>query len=489
MDSLLTQLVNSLDKAEKQDFFRWLSSYKRPEKSPTGRGYPTHPIKVNLFQRLAEDSSLSQEEIWPDLFNGVDSNGPTPPFHQGRFRKYAHALAQDLKEYIAIRHLQTHDSWKNPLLLEALYLREVEKGFQQLYEEVVNPQTNRREESQDLYWRYIAETYNLSKSLVQGNKAYEGQAETLHDLFDRFWVQEKWKLILMEVNRYRVTGAQVAPRMLEPLIHLCLRDPLLSQDPVIRLYMSAYQLLTGDRFEDFPEVYQTLKACLPRLSRENLMNTYFILWNFLIKKSYTHPTEEVEKALFGFTKWGIDREFFIPEGPVMQWVIYKNLVFIAARVKQISDANSWLETFKPFVAEAFREDIYRLCQGIIDFEQGNFRQVVQHCGQLRFKDAKFDFNRRFLVLQAHYELGDHQELTRSVETFEEYIRNQPHLNEAYFAHWIQKIRYLRRLIQNERPKLLENLYQEVEQNPRIMEKQWFLEKIAEKLRNRPARAA
>ncbi len=180
-------------------------------------------------------------------------------------------------------------------------------------------------------------------------------------------------------------------------------------------------------------------------------------------------------------------------------IIYKNVIHLAIREGQVAWAATFCESQKEKLPPADKNDLYRLCKAIIDFETANFNKIISGIVNLSFTTVSFECNRRTLLTCAYYELMEkgkdankyadlleknNMNMVKYLQTHRNSLTESQFLQYDNFSKMINRIRkhtHSFTLLYKENPqkheKKIELLSQKKIEITCIMYKTWLLKKV------------
>lgn len=267
-----------------------------------------------------------------------------------------------------------------------------------------------------------------------------------------------------------------------------------------------FTLLTFEEYCNHPtiNIYQSISDTF---LYENDTKHYFLLRSLIkehVNKFDINFQREIYTTAISYcinkgnqTRLEFDRESFnlfresvegniIQENDEITVPVFRNIVFVALRVKEFSWAEYFIENYKSYVNPKFRDNAVFFSLARLEMNRENYPKVLDYLQLINYDDVWYQLGVKTMQVSAYYELKEFDALESLLNAFKMYINREKSLTKERKSTYINLVKYTKRLvyiIPSEKNKILK-LKSEIEAEKAIVNKSWLLEKVDELSKSR-----
>ena len=463
-DRTVNQIIDLLSEKEKKIFVKWLNSSVTPRKKSIPK----------FFKAILSEKSPTQ--IWKTVF--PDAPCPEDPFSSSAYRKLEFQLGTYLEEFLSIRTFLEDESIQKLYLIKALNNRKAKKLFTMRFKKIQSKIEKEDYRDESYFWiQHYLEREKQHYLNKQISKSKESIAPRINHSFDVWWMHEKLKIAINNLNHQHVTD-EIVPDLFITEILTYVQKLSRNQYPVLQIYAAIYKTLTEEEteFDLYKIIYQSRKL----FHKDSLKDIFTTILNYYGKRFNDKGEEKFLKELFDIYQWGIEDQLIFKDGE-LSWDYYKNLVTIGLRLKEYDHTLEIIEKYKEFLPKEQREEAYRFNLAQYYFTQGKFRQVIRLLNT-KYSNVFYEIHARFLVLQSHYEMNNDADLIRNLRSLRIFISRQKGISSFKKNTEINRIKLFVALVKAFDKDDFQNLKAKILQGEFISNRHWLLEKVEQKLK-------
>ena len=257
--------------------------------------------------------------------------------------------------------------------------------------------------------------------------------------------------------------------------------------PAVSVYYhcySAIENLEKSQIEKSESNFKQLKSLIQlhwqTFPAEETRDIYLFAINYCIKRLNAGDRNYIREA-FELFRAGLKNETLLAEG-VLSSFSYKNITRLGIGLKEDLWVEQFLEDYKKYLHPRERENTWRYNLAFFYFQQQKYKQAMRLLLQTEFKDVLNNLDARRMLLKSYFELGEFNALDSLLDSFSRYIHRQKVLVGYHRENYLNLIRFVKKIIQSEKiPSTeLSSLITEIENTPRLAEREWLLEKTTNK---------
>lgn len=429
-----------------------------------------------------DEAKCERQRIFAQIFPGEKHD-------QGKLAvlfTYSFRLAE---QFLAQETLKAEPAEHNHLLLRGL--RQV-KAFDLYYKALRRSSDlveNAGEQPSAQWWhRYrlsMESDYYLNH--IVAKRDLSGLTD-MEERLDRFYLAEKLKNAVETQVRRNMVKVQAESRLLEVLLRE-VRENLEEYQhiPAIYLYYKLYEMLSQSDHRYYFEALQELKhgeSSFPATERASLYN-YF--QNYCIREINQNNLLFLAE-LFRLYQSQLEQELIFEEGYLSEWH-YKNIVTVGLRLEELDWVHQFIEGYRNRLRPEVAENAHRFNLAAYYHQAGAYGKVLDLLIQVEYRDPRYNWGAKALLLRTYYELEEDEALFSLVDSFLQYLQRNEMMTDfrrGGYYHLFRLTRraaYIRSRIGYEHSektsKDITRLKREVEATTAIFNQSWLVNKIEE----------
>jgi len=195
------------------------------------------------------------------------------------------------------------------------------------------------------------------------------------------------------------------------------------------------------------------------LSRKEVYGLFNALETFCLIKSNSGKSEFVDE-LFEIFNLEIDNNFYkYSESSPVTFMKFRNTYSIALSLKKTEWAERFIEKFKNEIIESDRDNVLKIAGAHIDFEMGNFNNVLESIAGINADHIYSKVDIRNLTVMSFYELNYTESALSMIDSFKHFITGSKNMSGVFRESHLRFINSLHSLInykgKNNKDKLTE----------------------------------
>lgn len=468
-DSKTYAALSSLDTYKLNRFIKFLNSPY----------YNQNDIIGELGTLLIKDikspnkSELTKESIWQNL-------GLKGRFDDPKLRTWLTGLLTLFEEFLALEYFNEQASLKNYYLLESIHKHKIEV----LYNSSIK-------KNSVLSHRAILKdsSYFLSEYLTSF-KVHEIQRKELKrfekwnidhisDSLDKFFIIEKLKVYSKALSHQSFIGEEYNIKFIDA-IEKSYTSESLDKIPIISLYYFNIKMITQKSDEEYFFKFKSLLfKHIGDLEPKEGFELLFDAINYCIRRLNAGDNKYLDEV-FELYKFAIENEILLSSGEFVHWD-YKNITSIGLRLRKFTWVKNFIEDYKDKIDPSHRDNAYYYNLSNFYFYKSEFNKVLNILQKVNYDDLTYSLDARTLQLATFYELDEIDILFSALDSFQTFVKRKNFLSESTQKPYLNFIKYIKKIIAVfDQPKLT-NLKLSLTASSGIVNKQWLLQKIEEKL--------
>ncbi|MEM6726371.1 MAG: hypothetical protein AAF598_20175, partial [Bacteroidota bacterium] len=401
------------------------------------------------------------------------------PFDDGKYRRMNADLVQHLKHFFAIRNLELQPSTLSQAFAELVLAKKLHPLFPTLERDgqlalKKSPHQNARY----YYDQFKQEALEMELHKRTHQRAAPKNMSTLSDHLDQFYFTEKLRYYCEALAWERVTSRRFEIGFIEQILdHVAEIDyPV----PALAIY---YQMtLTMLESED-EQHYFELKSLLREYSalfpKQEARNMYAVAQNFCTSKinegalNYLQETFELHQML-------LDEAILLNNNEISPWD-YKNIIVVGLRLGEFDWTYEFIETYRPRLAERFRENAYTYNLSKYYFYRRDFEKVIPLLQQVEYQDVFYNLDSKAMLLKTYYELDEWEPMDALIHSFKAMLRRKQQISDHHRQNYFNFIKIVKKLSRSYRftNEELDALASEIRASQAIADSNWLLAKVKE----------
>ncbi|MEZ4687171.1 MAG: hypothetical protein R3B47_14205 [Bacteroidia bacterium] len=416
----IIQLLRSFSRSELIEFQKFIASeYINPR-----------PELVRLMEGLAEyapefaSEAVDYEQLYAGAF-------PDESYNENRLTKklfYLNKLAEQFVLFESAKNQPMENSfvllhYYNSRKLPSLFLHQLKECYK-LWEKIAHPS------SRDYNWYYMIEM-EYSNFLLRNNHL-KGSAnlEVATKALDAYFLQEKLKLGTAMVSRQNIVNTTYKLPLLESLEEF-LADKIDAYIPEIRVWFSALQLTRMPQSEEhFSRLKTMVLSNIDKLGAGDSSALLILLQN---TARYIYPEDEqYYSVMYSLYHTQIEHGLLFQNGALLPGLV-NNIVTTGLKLGKLAWAEDFLEKYKDYIPEEYRQNTYWYNLANINFAQKAYPQTLAFLNRLEYQDPFFTLRIKRLQLKTYYELQEWELLDTTINSSRVYLHRLEKISERYKA--------------------------------------------------------
>lgn len=465
--SVLTEIIESLDKKEIRELNKWLHSPAHNQREDT----------IRLFDYLIKflgkhEATPSKESAWKAVF-------PGKPYDDAYMRQVMFFLLKAIEEYLVFAE-QRDDEVRFQVSLARIYRgRKLEKAYRQAQR--IGRAQLERQPLRNTYYLQHKFIFEQEESAWQTSVSQDVSTylQAMSDALDDWFAAEKLQignamLILQKV--YKNPNQNLG--LLDDILNH-IGDEKLLKEPAIAMYYYACMIVRQpevlEYFDHFEELLHEKgeDAFVPY----ELFDLYRTALNYCTAKVNQGLTDFARRALRLYKK-GLQRGILLDNNIVPKHV-FGNAVAFAIKLKEYEWAENFIQEYKERLEEKERNSIVNFNLSRLFFEKGEYKTAQRLLMHFEYDDMLLNIIAKTMLLKIYYETDEFDALESLIDSMRIYLQRKEALDanrkQAYknLLSLMKKMLHVNILSKGQREKFREVV---VETNP-LAEKDWLLKQL------------
>ncbi len=444
---------------------------------------------LNGFAPGFESEEMSRRAAWAALF-------PDKPYDNARLDNFISGLLQLLYGFLAYLQYEKRPLMERRLLIGELLARDAEKHI---------ARSARR--ARQLLQRQGGRSYEffLQQSMLEQQlDLYELNRRQRHftphlqresDALDLYYWCNKLRIACDMASRNAVINAGYECRFLDEVRRICRESAGLQEQPALRLYYQALQML------ELPEEeahYYRLKGLLTEkpevVTTDELRTLYHYALNYCIRQINSGKGTYYAEV-FHLYELMLERELLFVNGQLSEWS-FKNIVTTAIRSRAYKWAEQFIDGYQEHLPEEGRLNAVAYNRAALYYARADYKNALLQLQDVEFTDTSYHLGAKIIQLKSYYELDEPEPFFALLEAFRKYLLRNREISgyrktaNANFLNLAKKIYELRLAAPGLRREKLSGrigaLYREVDAAREVANKSWLAEALG-KMSGAPGR--
>lgn len=266
------------------------------------------------------------------------------------------------------------------------------------------------------------------------------------------------------------------------------------------LIEESIDLIYSKKWDEIPEISIYLKAIklIKHSEDENnffafkeLMNSNSLNWglnefqffgkialNYCIKKINQFHAEFYVETLHLYNH-GVIHKWLLENGK-MNGATYKNIISLCIRMKEIEQAEYYLESYKPLINEDISESYYQFNKARIHKEKQEYKKALVLLNSNIFKDPLIEVNARIEVIKILFEQKDYELCINKVQSVMNWIKRNKELgyHREYYINFLKLTLRVCNSAFNGTKEERKELVKMIKAEAKMVEKSWLIDQFA-----------
>jgi len=434
-------------------------------------------VFYDLLWRFLKSESMDRKLIdKKHLWSVMEDQSP---YDDRRFRKYTSDLLSLTETFLAVEQFKSNPIHEANHLLQSIQ----KKKLDPLYNKTIKSARRLAKRQPDRSSNYYYYQYKIEKSFYEISQAEIHRTErsnidALIQNLDYFYLAEKLRYYCTLLSRRKIQKHEYNILFIEEILsHIEKED--YSNRPQIMIYFHVFKLYESTN--NTPNYYD-LKNLIQEHHRifnsDDLRDIYLAAINFCIAKANKGDTKFLVE-LFEMYKQALQAEALFIDGELSPWS-FKNIVLTGLRAGEDQWVESFIKDYSNRLNPSFRDNAVVFNMARLHHYREEYQKVIPLLNEVEFTDFSYSLGAKALLLATYYELGEIEVLHSFLDSFQVYLnRHKKSLPESRRQNYLNLVKYVRKLsnIVPGDAETIEKLETEIEQQARIADRSWLIEKI------------
>lgn len=428
-----------------------------------------------LYTRQPEFDTkhVSKAAIWNKIY-------PKTEYNDLKLRHVSSLLLKVCEAFLQVEALQAKPAMAGAQLLEAYRRRRLDKHFNGAMRALDSALTKQGAlRISDHYFQYqILLEQELMFEYQQERRTTTG-LQAVADKLDVAYLVAKLKQICGMVSYENVYRQQYQYNMLEPILEH-IKQAKFDEPLLIGYYHGLLMLRDPEALDSFSVLTLLLKDHAKDIPFQEAQELHIIARNFCIRR-FNMGDQAYFKELFELYRLGLDTKVLLNEQGYISPSAFKNIVAVASRLKEFDWAEAFVKGGSSLLKARYRADYINYNLARLYFARKNYGDALQLLNQVEYHDVFVAADARTLLLKTYFELDEYNALDALLESFKQFVTRRKELayHKENYLNTIKFTRYLLNLNWGDTEKI-EALANKIQQTQILTEKNWLLEKLAER---------
>jgi len=402
---------------------------------------------------------------------------PQDEYNDNKLRFTLNRLLEAIKEFVLLEENEKKNIHCEKIWMDFIQNKKLKKNILLNIESSYKPNESLHKFIYQYYKSALQGQFNFLKntsveerynSLMNMTKAAEAFAD--------FEFLRQYSLLITFSNVYKSSDLHIA----ESRFNAIKDKSSYKEIQEFEVYFLIIELLTDPSHE----VYSKLKEYI-FLNATHWANSDHIIWiNYLLNYS----TAQINKGDIMF----IDEQYQIynycaennmfSSSDFLTTTRINNVTHIYLRKKDYVRAENFIKECVELLPKDIKDSCRHFNLARIGFEKKMYKESLKNLLQVDFgRDAFYSINSKFLLLKNYFELKESDALSSLIVSFKEYIKKNKVISET---HKISILNFLKMVdkIYGTTPSSAKKIEADILSHKQIVEKNWLLEKIQEKIK-------
>ncbi len=450
---------------------------------------------ANLIDYLAKYhpnyAHLTSEKVFKQLFRGK-------AFREQAIKNLFTNAKKLLEGFLKQTYFERDEYYSDIALLKILQEKKADKPFFLYLKAIRQKLSNTIVKDVDFYTHELYLTQiEHTQSIIDNKMSKNIQLmQKINKYIDDIYIIQKLRYYVaaLTLNQSIEKDNWQMPLLEEILAYL--KNNKLLNIPHIALW---YQLILLQKAPTEEKHYFELKVLLEtyhtEIPKSELRQVYTVLFSYFHQKTIANQNnifwlEEFHKTY----KLGFEQGIFLKKNYIQPARHFRNCVAIAIQLKKYQWAKQFIETYQDKIPINQKENLVTYCTALLHFHQKEFDKCILLLNQYEFSDDFEYAAHKILLNKAYFESHNDYCLTiySSLNSFTTFLKRHPQLPENTFLSYknfckkAEKLTHICESIKLRKSNAsvlieLKNLKKEVENEGYLNQRQWFIEKIEERL--------
>ncbi len=461
-NSALLEAIRSLSAWETRNFRRWLES----------PAFNTRPEPTRLFDYLL---SCVVKKLEPEVAKALAEMGSTD-LSDKKLRYEMTALLEVLREFFIWQEMNAAPCQRELYLLRSARRRGLEKNFALAERELEKAISKTSAVSLERYRIDFQKDQEKHEWNTQQKRGQVFPFEPLSQNLNAWYAGQLMQLVCMNKaqNAAQRRQASASPDWAIPLLEQLPGKPY-ENLPAVALYHLGHEMLSHP--EDVARVAafrELLKNNAEKLPPQEAQGLLMLAINHGIRRINEGDREAIRTTL-DFYLFGLESKLLHDERSILSKYTYNNVLMTFVALEEWDAALQFLETYRPELAAAERENVYQYNLSIFHFRRGDYDTALDLLRNVSFADPMYNLESRKMLLKIYFEQNAIGPLESLLENMLTWLRRHPEI--GYHREMYRNLarftgRLLRIPIQDKEAR--KRLETKIRETPLVAERGWLL---------------
>ena len=405
------------------------------------------------------------------------STYPHDDYNDSKLRFTLNRLLEAIKEFILLEENEKKNIHSEKIWMDFIQNKKLKKNILYNIENEFTPANSLDRYLFSYYKSFIEGSYQFQFSSnveVKFNSLISMSKKAAQ--FSDYVFLRQYCLLITFSNIYKSSELQIAESKFVEIKENASYMAL----PEFQTYIALIEMLHSTQHEDYFQYKDLVFKNLALWDNEDKINFISFLLNYStaqINKGHVKFIDEQYELFLIFEEQNI---FNIPN--YINNTKINNVIHIFLRKKDYERAEDFIKRY----AEMLGKDTIDSCRHFnlarIRFEKSLYKDSLRELLQVDFgRDAFYSINSKVLLLKNYYELRESDAFASLITSFKEYIKKNKIVSETHKTSILNYLRIVDKIYAVTSGKV-KKLEEEIKNHTQIVEKNWLLDKIAEKIK-------
>lgn len=418
-----------------------------------------HPcLAKKHLDKIPEDA-----ETWQLMF-------PLQPFDSRRFNLLFFYLSNQFDRFISQLEYEKLSFFKEKLKCDNLG----NAGVKEWQKERIKKNMKDLELQNDFSSDILINQYFIKNI---GEKRKSGSDALLY--LKLFYILEKMYAHVTLLSWKKMYQLDVEIKFMDYVFQLISSNNL-QKYPSISIYQSIIDTFLYE--EDKARYYvlrSLIKEHIHKFNKDFQREIYTMAISYCINKG-NQSIAEFDIESFKLFKESVERNI-IQENNEISVPVFRNIVFVALRVKEFSWAENFIDNYKKYVNPKFRDNAVNFSLARLELNRENYNLVLEYLQRINYEDVWYQLGSRTMQMAAYYALSEFDVLESFLGAFKMYINREKSLTKDRKISYVNMIKFTKKILYifpADKSKI-QKLRTEIENTKIVASKPWLLERVDE----------
>lgn len=405
-------------------------------------------------------------------------------FDESRLRYALSDLSKLLETYIMLKELEKNKIHQKHLLLEFYRNHDIEKYFNQVFDETVKYLDSQKVKDAEFYFnRYLIEESLYNYSSANRDKSLDETLQDVADNLDYYYISKKLKYQCEMFTRQNFLNSSYNTALLDDLLKY-IKTLNVDLHPAIHVY---YIVLLTLIEEEKEENYQTLLKLLEKYNasfgKDELRDLYFFAQNYCTKRINNGDIRYL-REYFKLSEKLLAKDLIYENGYIIPST-FKNIVTVGLRLEELEWVENFLYSYKEKLGPKYRENAFIYNLAWLHFFKGEYKKTLRLLSNVEYMDVYYILDSKILLLKTYYELDEIDAFYSLSDSFYVYLRRNELISDYQKTICLNFVKYAKKLMRIELgdKAAADKLLHELNENKQVASISWLIKKTKGFIKN------